>query len=152
MTVDSNESSCVEGVSIILNIVIIIIRFYILSLIFFLLISQSKKKWDSSSRQLHSIYFMWCFGWFCFVYLLISINSWWSKFCYDLSSFFIWVFGITFIRYAQSQIIFKIFERKKTKGPKHYIHNLKSFVFKECINVLHFIYENVDRRFKKKKL
>ena len=44
MTVDSNESSGVEGVSIILNIVIIIIRFYILSLIFFLLISQSKKK------------------------------------------------------------------------------------------------------------
>jgi hypothetical protein len=49
-----------------------------------------------------------------------------------------------FLEYAQSQIIFKIFERKKTKGAKDNIYNRKSFVFKEFINVLHFIYENVD--------
>jgi hypothetical protein len=41
--------------------------------LYFLIILQLRKKWDSSSRMLHILYFLWSFG--VFVYLPVSVNS-----------------------------------------------------------------------------
>ena len=43
-----------------------------------LLILQLKEKWDSWFRQLHILHFLWSLD--VFVYLPVSINSWWSLF------------------------------------------------------------------------